>query len=903
MLYPFKSVAVNANGSIIASADVEVRDRSGALATIYTSTGGAQTNPFSTDADGEFEFYAARGVYFIVTGTDPSDYAETVALGDGFDTVAGLIADTSMRYTPSADYQTPMVAGGNVTAGGFRYEVAAAGASDHHLTTAGGVKLYALPTMTDEFTALQFGAEDASDISDVLQAAIDAALYNVNRAGAYMAGVLIDVHEGTLSRTIHCSYGETRKTIRVSGLGSTYSDNSDAHCGTILTYTATSGPAFAIQGGRKPYLRGFTLIGVADAEIAALTEIAPDNSLNFQIPENHDPKTWDLVLRTAVVTPNRRYNPYAGIAIDPRSGDRPADLSVTAVTSDSPAVITTSTAHNLNSNVPETVSISGLSSQGLPDGEFYSVYVDADTAELYNLDWTATTGTGTGTGTLAFPYPDAPTYPAGAGTPDPDTEKLRTSGFVIEDVNIRGFEVGTVINPGTSNANGDFGQFDGVDTAHCKFAHAVCQSNARINLYHRCNPFGIYAFLSTCHFGNAIGHANAKVEGMGGGYMIKWFECGSTSRQGVTLFDHCHPEGVGMMGTIFSGGSSAAPIVFQSSVVKFNHDWGAPPTLLENFSGDACPITFVGGELRSNYGVSLLTDNIKFHGTYISREDTPDKEYRAQASNNAHFCAASPAVHLGAPVQKRYDLDGVSLDKTTELGEGLVLTGRDYGIPYGASMVSRDPKTGNNPVRVIVPATGFLMSSGSRTFGPTPIADRSITFSLTAFNEARMRQSGYINGNVLMDADHGTVMYIRSVDYVTREIICTLESNWYDNGTDPAGLFDTDWDHTANNWLLYRTDLFTPPSQIFGDFTSGSNIITNVRTVGTVDETDYGLAIGDWYAAHSGAAGAYGNDDTEITAIDTGAGTITLSSNADTTLAQVPLDYWMREPAANEADV
>jgi hypothetical protein len=141
-----------------------------------------------------------------------------------------------------------------------------------------------------------------------------------------------------------------------------------------------------------------------------------------------------------------------------------------------------------------------------------------------------------------------------------------------------------------------------------------------------------------------------------------------------------------------------------------------------------------------------------------------------------------------------------------------------------------------------------------------------------------MRHLGLSNGNVLVDEAHGTRMVIRSVDYSTGVVICTLESNWYDNGTDPAGLFDTDWDWTANTWSLYRTDIFTPKSRIFGDFTSGSNVITNVRTVGLSNETDYGLEAGAWFAAGCGAPGVYAvstNDDTEITSIDTSRPTLT----------------------------
>ena len=55
-----------------------------------------------------------------------------------FSSVAALLSDTTMTYAT-------VVAGQIIEAGGFRYQVAASNATDHHLTPAGGVKLYILP--------------------------------------------------------------------------------------------------------------------------------------------------------------------------------------------------------------------------------------------------------------------------------------------------------------------------------------------------------------------------------------------------------------------------------------------------------------------------------------------------------------------------------------------------------------------------------------------------------------------------------------------------------------------------------------------------------------------------------------------------------------------------------------
>ncbi len=61
-----------------------------------------------------------------------------------FDTVAGLLADTILSNAPASG-RVSVAPGKIVEAQGFRYEVAASGATDNHVETAAGVKLYVLP--------------------------------------------------------------------------------------------------------------------------------------------------------------------------------------------------------------------------------------------------------------------------------------------------------------------------------------------------------------------------------------------------------------------------------------------------------------------------------------------------------------------------------------------------------------------------------------------------------------------------------------------------------------------------------------------------------------------------------------------------------------------------------------
>lgn len=69
-----------------------------------------------------------------------------------FQTVADLLADEDLAYSAASPALT-VTSGQGVTAQGFRYEVAASDATNYHLLTAGGVKLYVVPvlnTITEE---------------------------------------------------------------------------------------------------------------------------------------------------------------------------------------------------------------------------------------------------------------------------------------------------------------------------------------------------------------------------------------------------------------------------------------------------------------------------------------------------------------------------------------------------------------------------------------------------------------------------------------------------------------------------------------------------------------------------------------------------------------------------------
>lgn len=132
------------------------------LATVYADVAAtiAHPNPLSADASGVFaQVFVPKGqnikavirtsagvtLYTLdpVTASDASSF--TVGGGIEFDDAAAVAADANLTYS-AGDYQ---VAAGQIIRTrkeGFAYTVAASGATDHNLTTAGGVKLYRVTT-------------------------------------------------------------------------------------------------------------------------------------------------------------------------------------------------------------------------------------------------------------------------------------------------------------------------------------------------------------------------------------------------------------------------------------------------------------------------------------------------------------------------------------------------------------------------------------------------------------------------------------------------------------------------------------------------------------------------------------------------------------------------------------
>lgn len=195
----------------------------------------------------------ANGENLGTVRTKINDAIEMVDISS-FMNAAAVIADTGMTYST--------VAAGDVVRTreeGFAYEVAASGASDQHLTTAGGVKLY-VQLQGAGYNVKAFGAvgDGVADDTAEIQKAIDVA----SAAG----GGTVVVPAGTYLVT-----GITLKTrVKLCGSGKN---------ATKIQRTATGGPTITLSNTSLTTLVGLEKMTILNAG----GSVANDHGVYFAV--------------------------------------------------------------------------------------------------------------------------------------------------------------------------------------------------------------------------------------------------------------------------------------------------------------------------------------------------------------------------------------------------------------------------------------------------------------------------------------------------------------------------------------------------------------------------------------------------------------------------------------------
>ncbi|WP_305968570.1 MULTISPECIES: glycosyl hydrolase family 28-related protein [unclassified Mameliella] len=140
----------------------------------------------------------------------------------------------------------------------YTYEVADSGASDHHLTTAGGVKLYVLPSASGRYNVKAFGAkgDGTTDDSAAIQAAVD--------LGKATPGVTIYFPKGAFRvvTSIDCTYAGSAAGI-ASGYYGFVIEGSD-QINSIIKCETAGAPTWDMTGKPRMTFRNISFANYSD---------------------------------------------------------------------------------------------------------------------------------------------------------------------------------------------------------------------------------------------------------------------------------------------------------------------------------------------------------------------------------------------------------------------------------------------------------------------------------------------------------------------------------------------------------------------------------------------------------------------------------------------------------------
>lgn len=156
------------------------------------------------------------------------------------------------------------------------------------------------------------------DHQPAIQAALDYAIYR-NAQYVPAGGPRVRMPGGVLriDRPVHVGYGIDFRSAMLEGEGDKYGGNrNEQGAGTVLYANFTDAMALAIQGGRNVVCRDFSILG---QNMAWCVDKVFGDAFSMA---DLEPEAWvDPSLPADALS---QYAPYAGIAIDPYSGVRPA---------------------------------------------------------------------------------------------------------------------------------------------------------------------------------------------------------------------------------------------------------------------------------------------------------------------------------------------------------------------------------------------------------------------------------------------------------------------------------------------------------------------------------------------------------------------------------------------------
>lgn len=459
----------------------------------------------------------------------------------------------------------------------------------------------------------------------------------------------------------------------------------------------------------------------------------------------------------------------------------------------------------------------------------------------------------------------------------------------IENVWISGFNTGISIQPCDYDGNGDYVKVHDATIEYCKWGISVGQSQSRNVDIRNIKLYKVFTCLTNRTHGKQTGRFGGTIDSVSPSnviYLVNW----DTAQASPTKITHLTAELTWSIGLVTCTGGSDTPLVFEQCVFMLDlHSphRGIPAWGIETLGDLAGSILFKGCTVAGFYRVFPVGTSYfqALDGTAFFASDTrgvstmPGSSIVRRLAYNT--LAGGLITARGVPRRSQSikhracHLDtGAFTSAIAERGS-YDLSGRNYCIP--AFLRDAVPKEqAYYPLNL--PFRSFSFNKATNT---STLLNKTLTLDMGARPESLFALSGPLPGDVMLDATSGSVFFVtaRTGAIVTAELVNNFRS------LDAGATYTTINPYVGNTGTMYIVvgRYYLPSYDTVSTLTTGSPTVTAVgRDDGYSTYLATDIVVNDWLSVsemHDKWISPTGSTS-KITAVDGGAGTITLTGNA-----------------------
>jgi len=493
--------------------------------------------------------------------------------------------------------------------------------------------------------------------------------------------------------------------------------------------------------------------------------------------------------------------------------------------------------------------------------------------------------------------------------------KVPSSVTLISGCDIRGFVVGVANVPANADGNGDFTYLRDVRISSCVYGVSVGNTQARNMMIENVSLTTVHtAFTNNTH-GKRNGRFSSTFLNCQVDNSIQVFNL-SLSVGGPVTFRNLYTEALYTLGTLTGGSSVELALVLDECAIGFESQrnvetgirlevpLGVPAFTIANLHGAAVPLLIRGGYFNHYAGVLFFdvpVSGVEIRGTLLQSRvyghGTAPPAYVAFALNALAGGLVFPALGFGGapgvirPKFGRFDLD--TLAANTAVVPDVFPSHRKYCTPIWSpthtGMHEPDQPGVSVPARVWV----LPLPPQSSPLSSVELAGLTLTLTFSSWTADQFMTLGLLPGDVLLEPDSGSVFFVSAVNGLVVKAVMQ-------NNIGPDGTAAINAPRLANGTLYCANSrYYSPGHAVFGSFTAGSNVITDVgRADGSSGDLAHNIAVGDYIVYDRLTERIFGDlNSAEVTAFSDSARTITLKVNAAASAAGKRLGTFIRQPA------